>query len=143
MATRLLQRATPEGLESVDRETQSVATLLHRLIQEVSTLFRQELALAGAELTRTLGKALAAAAVAGAGGAVLFAGLLVLLAAAVLGLSHIMADWLAALIVGIVVSVVGIVAILAGTRTLPETLQPKRSARSLSKDKDVLTRKTS
>ena len=66
-----------------------------------------------------------------------------MLAAAVLGLSHIMAGWLAALLVGIVVSVVGIVAIVAGARTLPETLQPKRSARSLSKDKDVLTRKTS
>ena len=143
MATSLSQRATPERLESVDRETQSVTTLVHRLIHEVSTLFRQELALAGAELTRTLGKFLAAAAVAGAGGALLFAGLLVLLAAAVLGLSHIMAGWLAALLVGIVVSVVGIVAIVTGARTLPETLQPKRSVRSLSKDKDVLTRKTS
>jgi hypothetical protein len=68
---------------------------------------------------------------------------LVLLTAAMLGLSHIMAGWLTALLVGIVVSVVGIVAIVAGTRTLPETLQPKLSTRSLSKDKDVLTRKTS
>jgi hypothetical protein len=52
-----------------------------------------------------------------------------------LGLSHIMADWLAALLVGILVSVVGIAALIAGTRALPKTLQPKRSARSLSKDK--------
>ena len=140
MATRVSQRATPEGLESEDRETQSVTALLHRLTRELATLLRQELALAGAELTRILGKTLAAAATAAAGGAVLFAGLLVLLAAAVLGLSHIMADWLAALLVGILVSVVGIAALVAGTRALPETLLPKRSARSLSKDKDVLTR---
>jgi hypothetical protein len=59
----------------------------------------------------------------------------------VLGLSHIMAEWLVAPVVGILVSVVGIAALVAGTRALPETLQLKRSARSLSKDKDVLTRK--
>ena len=141
MVTRVPQRATPGGLDSADRETQSVAALLHRLTHELATLFRQELALVAAELTRTLGKILAAAATAAAGGAVLFAGLLVLLAAAVLGLSHIMADWLAALLVGILVSAVGIAALIAGTRALPKTLQPKRSARSLSKDKDVLTRK--
>ena len=141
MVSRVLQRATPEGVESGDRETQSVIALLHRLTHELATLFRQELALAGAEVTRTLGKILAASATAAAGGAALFAGLLVLLAAAVLGLSHVMADWLAALLVGIFVSVVGIAALVAGTRALPETLQLKRSARSLSKDKDVLTRK--
>ena len=141
MVTRVPQRATPGGLESEDRETQSVRALLHRLTHELAALFRQELALVAAELTRTLGKILTAATTAAAGGAVLFAGLLVLLSSAVLGLSHIMADWLAALLVGTLVSVVGIGALVAGTRALPETLQPKRSARSLSKDKDVLTRK--
>ena len=141
MVTRVPQRATPKGLGSEDRETQSVTALLHRLTHELATLFRQELALAAAELTRTLGRILAAGATAAAGGTVLFAGLLVLLAAAVLGLSHIMADWLAALVVGILVSAVGIAALVAGTRALPETLRPRRSARSLSKDKDVLTRK--
>jgi hypothetical protein len=143
MVIRATQRATPQGLESENREKQSVIALLHRLTHELALLFRQELALAGAEVTRKLGKILAAAATAAAGGALLFAGLLVLLAAAVLGLSHIMADWLAALLVGIVVCIGGIAALVAGTRALPETLRPKRSARSLSKDKDVLTRKPS
>jgi hypothetical protein len=141
MASRIPQRATPPGFESEDRETQSVIALLHRLTHELAALFRQELALAAAEVTRTLRKILAASATAAAGGAVLFAGLLVLLAAAVLGLSHIMADWLAALLVGILVCVVGIAALVAGTRALPETLRPRRSARSLSRDKDVLMRK--
>lgn len=143
MATRLPQRAAPKDSESEDRETQSVTTLLHRLTHELATLFRQELALAGTELAHTLGKTLAAAATVGAGGAAVFAGLLVLLAAAVLGLSHIMAAWLAALLVGIAVSIVGIATMVAGTRALPETLYPRRTARSLSKDKDVLTRKAS
>jgi type IV secretory pathway TrbD component len=143
MATRLPQRIPSDVLASEDRETQSVATLVHRLTHELATLVRQELALAAAEFTQTLGKTLAAATTAAAGGAVLFAGLLVLLAAAVLGLSHIMAAWLAALLVGIVVSVVGIATVVAGARALPQTMRPVRSARSLSKDKDVLTRNTS
>jgi len=143
MATRLPQRIRSDALESEDRETQSVATLVHRLTHELATLVRQELALAGAEFTQILGKTLAAATAVAAGGAVLFAGLLVLLAAAVLGLSHIMAVWLAALLVGIVVSIVGIAVVVTGARALPQTLRPERSARSLSKDKDVLTRKIS
>ena len=143
MATRLPQRIPSDALESEDRETQSVATLAHRLTHELATLVRQELALVVAEFTQALGKTLAAATAVAAGGAVLFAGLLVLLASAVLGLSHIMAAWLAALLVGIVVSVVGIAAVVAGARALPQTLRPERSARSLSKDKAVLTRKTS
>jgi hypothetical protein len=68
MVTRIPQRATPEGLESGDRETQSVIGLLHRLTHELATLFRQELPLAAVELTRTLGKILAASATAAAGG---------------------------------------------------------------------------
>ena len=143
MATSLPQRIPSGALESEDRETQSIATLVHRLTHELATLVRQELTLAGAEFAQILGKTLAAATAVAAGGAVLFAGLLVLLAGAVLGLSHIMAAWLAALLVGIVVSVVGIAAVVAGARALPQTLRPERSARCLSKDKDVLTRKTS
>jgi hypothetical protein len=41
MVTRVPQRATPGGLESEDRETQSVTALLHRLTHELATLFRQ------------------------------------------------------------------------------------------------------
>jgi hypothetical protein len=144
MATQLQRDSAPlDRLEAADRKKQSVLTLLHRLTRELARLLRQEIALATAEFIQTAGRALTALTTAAAGGVVLFAGLLVLLAAAVLGLSQVMAPWLAALIVGIVVSVVGIVALLGGTRSLPETLRAKRTARSIAKDKDVLTRKTS
>lgn len=141
MATGLPQRATSTGLQSSDRSTQSIGTLLHRLTHELATLLRKELALGAAELTHTLGTALAAVTTAAAGGVVLFAGFLVLLVAAVLGLSHVMAAWLAAVLVGTVVSVIGIVTVVTGARALPDSLRPARTARSLSKDKDVLTRK--
>jgi len=139
-----LPDATPEEqLESTDREAQSVPALLHRLSHELTDLFRQELALAGAELTRKLTQTLTSLGSAVAGAAVLYAGVLVLLAAAVLGLSQVLAPWLAALIVGVVVSLIGIAAVVVGARSLPETLRPRRTERSLAKDKDVLTRKTS
>jgi putative superfamily III holin-X len=144
MTNRLPQHdAPPRDLETQDREAQSVPTLVHRLTHELSRLFRQELALATAELTQTASRTLGALSTAAAGAGVLYAGLLVLLAAAVLGLSQVMAAWLAALIVGVLVSAVGVGALVAGTRKLPDTMRPKRTVRSVSKDKDVLTRKAS
>src|SRR6185437_9380717 len=141
MISKTPPRATPDMLESEDREAQSVTTLLRRLTHELTTLFRQELALAVAELTQTLSRTLIGVGTAAAGGAVLFAGVLVLLAAAVLGLSHVMPAWAAALVVGAIISVIGIAAVLAGKRALPASFRPTRTTRSLSKDKDVLTRK--
>ena len=142
MAIRLPQRIPPVGLESAHRETQTVATLVHRLTHELATLVRQQLALAGARFTHLLGKVLAAATAVVAGGAVLLAGLLVLLAAAVLGLSHIMTAWAAALLVGIVVSIVGIATVVAGARALIHTTRTGLSPRSWSEN-NALTRKTS
>jgi xanthine/uracil permease len=73
-----------------------------------------------------------------------FAGLLVLLAAAVLALAQWLEPWLAALVVGIVVVIIGVLLLLAGKQKLhPEQLKPERSAESLRRDKDVLVRKSS
>lgn len=143
MVTGLPRETASHGhLESADRDTQSVPTLLHRLTHELASLLRQELTLVSAELTQTLARTLAAVTTTAAGGLVLFVGVLALVAAAVLGLSQFMAAWLAALLVGLVVSVAGIAALVAGARSMPDTMKPKRSVRSLEKDKDVLTRKT-
>ena len=76
------------------------------------------------------------------GGAVLFAGILVLLAAAVLGLSHVVADWLAALIVGGLVSIVGFVMINSGKNKFdPASLKPERTQRALQQDKEMVERR--
>jgi len=127
-----------------DRESQSAFGLLRRLTDELATLLRQELALAGAEIFRTMRLLLAAAASLAVGGAVLFAGLLAMLAAAVLGLSTVLHPWLAALVIGAAVAVIGIVLVSVGIRALdPSTLRPARTAESLRKDKDILTRRQS
>ncbi len=122
----------------------TVLGLVRRLMDELATLFRQEMALATAELTGALGKLVAAVVSVAAGSAVLFAGFLVLLAAAVLGLAQVMAPWLSALIVGAVVSLIGLILVLVGRKAVdPSVLKPKRSPESLRKDKAVLSRSAS
>lgn len=143
MAFRWPAPSAAEDVEVKPRESQSVPTLVRRLAHELAALFRQELALAGAELIRSINRILAGASGVAAGGAVLFAGLLLLLAAAVLGLSQVLAPWLAALLVGFAVSVAGGIVVVVSARVLrPESLKPRRSARSLEKDKEVLGRES-
>lgn len=125
-----------------DRESQSAFGLLRRLTDELSTLLRQELALASAEISRSMRVMLAGTASLAVGGAVLFTGLLAMLAAAVLGLATVLRPWLAALVIGAAVAVIGIVLVLIGIRSLdPSTLKPSRTTESLRRDKDVITRR--
>jgi hypothetical protein len=127
-----------------DRESQSAFGLLRRLTDELTTLLRQELALATAEVSRSMRLMLTGAASLAVGGAVLFTGLLAMLAAAVLGLATVLQPWLAALVIGAAVAVIGIVLVLAGVRSIdPSTLKPSRTAESLRRDKDVITRRQS
>ena len=128
--------------EAQVRERESAIGLLRRLVDEFSLLFRKEIALAKAEAVQSFSHLKAAAISMASGGAVLFAGLLVLLAAAVLGLSHVVADWLAALIVGGLVSIVGFVMINSGKNKFDSSaLKPERTQRALQRDKDLLARR--
>jgi Putative Actinobacterial Holin-X, holin superfamily III len=128
--------------EAQVRERESAIGLLRRLVDEFSVLFRKEVALAKAEAVQSFSHLKAAAISMASGGAVLFAGLLVLLAAAVLGLSHVVADWLAALIVGGLVSIVGFVMINSGKNKFDSSaLKPERTQRALQRDKDLLARR--
>lgn len=124
------------------REQQSAVGLLRRLLNEFSILFRKEIALAKAEASEALSQAKTGAISMASGGAVLFGGFLVLLAAAVLGLAHVVADWLAALIVGGIVTVVGYVMIQSGKSKLgPEALKLDRTQQALREDKEMVERR--
>jgi hypothetical protein len=114
------------------------------LASECSALFRQEVALAGAEISRSLTMLLLSLASVAAGGAVLYAGFLLLLVAAVCGLAYVLPMWLSALVVGLAVALVGYVLVVVGRNKLKSSdLIPTRSPRSLRRDKDVLTRSAS
>ncbi len=117
----------------------SVGGLLRQLTREVPSLFTKELALAKAELTESLNATKAGVASVATGGAVLLGGFIVLLMAAVYGLSLFMQQWLAALIVGVVVMVIGAVMVSAGKKKFEaSSFRPERTIQSMNKDKEAV-----
>ncbi len=131
---------TVEKMPKADLEQTSVMGLVKHLMEEVASLFRQEMSLAIAQLTVLAGKLTAGVLSLAGGAAVLMAGFLVLLASAVLGLSLFVQPWLAALIVGAAVTIVGLVLVTAGYKAMNwSELQLPHSQKSLRKDKQVLT----
>ena len=132
----------PNQYEAHVRDQESAIGLLRRLVDEFSTLFRKEIALAKAEVVQGFSQVKTGAISMASGGAMLFAGFLVLLAAAVLGLSNIMPDWLAALIVGALVSIIGFVMINSGKSKFdPSALKPERTQHALQQDKEMVERR--
>jgi fatty acid desaturase len=128
------------GLRSVEaRDYDSTTSLLRRLVDDVGMLFAQELSLLKAETTRAIGDLKAAAASIAIGGAVAFMGAIFLLLAAVYGLTNVMEPWLAALIVGGVVTLIGIIMLASGRRKLePAAVAPRRTAAALRKDTEMI-----
>ena len=128
-------RLGPEIDEPRGRSGRPVAALLSDLAGETSTLVRQELALFKAELNEKLGRAGVAAGALAAGGVIAFTGWLALVAAAILGLSHVLAPWLSALIIGVVVIALGAgLALFGKSRLKADALVPHRTLNSLRED---------
>ena len=138
-ATALPRRAT--AAPAAASESPSALSLLRELINQLTILLRQEIALAGAELGRVLGSLKSGLTALAAAGAVIFCGFLLLLAAAVLGLATVLPGWLAALIVGVLVLALGGGLLLAARRQLhPAAVTPQRSSDSLKRDRDMVAR---
>jgi len=128
-------RFGPEVSAPRPRSERSVAALLSDLASEIGMLVRQEIALLKAELSEKLGSFGLGAGMVAAGGLVAFSGWLVLLACAVLALSNVVAPWLAALIVAVVVLAIGAGLLFVGKRRLnAEALVPRRTLNSLRED---------
>lgn len=122
----------------------SVMGLLRQLTHEVPSLFTKELALAKAEFQASLNTLKAGIAAVAGGAMVLMAGFIILLMAAVYGLSTMMAPWLAALIVGVVVMIIGFVMVQSGKKQFePSHFKPDRTLDALNKDQEALRRKAS
>jgi Putative Actinobacterial Holin-X, holin superfamily III len=133
-----------EPSESAGARAATLLDLLHRLTEQLSTLFRQEVQLAAAEISRSLTTLFLSLASVASGGAVLYAGFVLLLLAAVFGLANVVPLWLASLSIGTAVAIVGCVLLAVGKRKLRASdLIPTHSPASLSRDKDVLTREAS
>ncbi len=132
------------GRQYEDRryEGESVPGLFRKLANDVSTLFRQEIALAKAEMTSTVSDVRTGIASVAMGGAVLYAGILFLLGGVMLLLTEWMSLMWAAFLVGAVVAVIGLIMLASGRKKMSaESLAPDRTMDSLRKDADLARRK--
>jgi xanthine/uracil permease len=119
---------------SADR---SLGELFADLSRKTTQLVRQELELAKTEMTEKATEAGKNIGFLIAGGAVLYTGLLFILAAVAILLADVVPDWLAPLIVGLVVAVIGLVLVQKGRAALKQTtLKPEKTIESLKEDKE-------
>jgi hypothetical protein len=126
------------------KEERSLGDLFSELASETSTLVRQEVALAQTELTQkatSIGKNVGFLVV---GGAVGYAALLAILAAAIIGLANFLPWWAAALIVGVAVGIVAFLLISPALKALKETsLTPNQTVETLKEDAEWLKNQVS
>ncbi|MDB6090895.1 MAG: phage holin family protein [Gammaproteobacteria bacterium] len=142
MTLQSLQPVRSDAVRNAGPSTQSTLDLFRRLTDDITALFRQEVALATAEISGAISKLMRGASSIALAGALLFGGYLVLLAAVVLGLAVFLPPWVAALIVGFALSSIGYSLLRSGQTKLESVeLKPHHVAQSLQRDKDVLTRK--
>ena len=125
-----------EGVHGLGEIIGSVAT-------DLGDLVRGEIKLARAELDQKLDRVIVAALWVVGGALVAFAGLVVLIQAAAVALSHVMAVWAAFLIVGLLIVIIGGLLARAGLAMLSlKGLAPSRTAASLQKDANLVKEHT-
>jgi hypothetical protein len=126
-------------------ESRSVGELVRDLANDVTNLVRQELNLARTEAQDKLHQTIAAVVAMVAGALIAFAALIVLLDALVYGLTEAGVErWLAALIVGGVVAIVGFILVRKGQKDLSATrLTPDRTTANVRKDINLVKEQVS
>jgi len=115
----------------------SMGELLKQLSQETTTLVRQELELAKAEMAQKGKQAGVGAGMFGGAGLMGFFGLAALISAAVLGLAEVLPAWLAALIVAAVYAAVAAILALLGREKTREAIPPAPEQAIESTKEDV------
>lgn len=135
------EQSTSEGRRTGAKveEMVSIRGLIRQLANDFSALFSKELALAKMEVSESISGAKKGAVSLFSGSMVLYAGVLFLLLAAVLGLSEVMDPWLAALIVGGLVTIVGLIMVQSGKSKLKSSsFKPEHSVNTFHKDQDAV-----
>jgi hypothetical protein len=123
-------------------DDRSLAELMAELSRETGTLVRKEIELASTELSAKAAKAGRQVAIASAGGALVHAGLLVFLAAIVLGLYQLgMTPWLAALVIAVLTMGSGYLLTTTAVSRLRQTqYAPRHTIESLKENTKWTTR---
>ncbi len=124
------------------RDDRSLGELFTELSRETGTLIRKEVELATTEMTAKARVAGGHVGMVAAGGALAHAGLLVLLAALVVGLAQLgVTPWLAATIVGVLTAGIGYLLVSRGLTALRQTnVAPTRAIEALKETTTWTTR---
>lgn len=139
MAVHDINRQYPER----EHEQRTLRSLFTELADEITTLFRQEIALVRAETSEKVSQARSGVVWLAAGGVIAFASLIILLMAAVYGLSEVIHPAWSALIVGGVALLIGLIAMGSGRSHLKAgNMMPRRSAQSIRRDAEVAARRS-
>ena len=127
------------------QENRSVGELLRDLANDVSALVRQEITLARTEAQDKVHQTVLAVVAMIAGALMAFAALIILLDALVFGLVEAgLERWLAALIVGGVVALIGFFLVRKGQNDLSASrLAPERTAANVRKDLNLVKEQVS
>lgn len=124
---------------NADENDRSLTGHLAELMRQTIELLRKELKLAKVELGEKVDQARQGITTMALGSLILAAGLLTLLAAAVLGLGMYIPYWVAALVVGSVVTLIGGAMLGKGrTDVRAENLEPQRTLTELQRDKRLV-----
>jgi len=115
-------------------DERSVSEVLQDIFGNVQDIVRSEVRLAQAEIKTEAGKTAKAAKSLIIGGVLGFYAGGLLFLAAVYGLSLVVAPWLAALIVGVVVAIVSTGLIMAGQKRLRLVKKPEKTIRTVKED---------
>lgn len=123
------------------KQERSLGELLGDLTREITTLVRQEMALAKAEMSQKAAKVGKDVGFIAAGGLVAYAGLLALVAALILGLWTLgLPAWAAALLVGLFVTAGGGLLVWNGLNALKhEDLAPRQTLESIESVKEEIS----
>jgi uncharacterized membrane protein YqjE len=119
------------------RDDRSLGELFSELSRQTSTLIRQEVALAKAEIKEKGSEVGKDVGMMAAGGLLAYAGLLALIATIIIILAEFMEWWLSALIVSIVVLGIGGLLVQRGMSALKQTnMKPEQTIETLKEDKE-------
>ncbi len=135
----------PHGRAQGDRPRSDapLSDLLTRLIDDISTLFRQEVELAKTELKREFTGVAKASGMLVAGAVLGFVALLLLAWAAAWGLAAVVPTGLAFLIVAVVVAAIAAAVVAAGRKRIKEVdLTPHSTLDSLKRDQQTISERT-
>lgn len=130
-----------------NREGRSIPQLIRDFTGDVTALVRDEVDLAKSEVSEKISQLGSGLTWLGIGALVLFAGLLVLLDAATVGLLLVLPPeqpWLAPLIVGGVVFIIGLIMLASGRgKVNAHNLKPQRIIEEARRDKRLIKEKVS